>query len=86
MSTPTLTQRMLNEPPTDRWCKSGHKAQIGVRFFAVSGQSLPQERWGNYCEDCLIAANKLLQARKAQQAAETNSAAFIDKLIAQLGA
>lgn len=45
--------------PHDGQCKSGHKAPPGTRFFAVSGPVLPKERWGIYCEPCLIVANKM---------------------------
>jgi hypothetical protein len=58
-----MTIKQVASPAT-YWCKSGHKAGEEVRFFHLSGETFPKERWGVYCEDCLIAANKLLRQMK----------------------
>lgn len=47
------------EYPADLGCKSGHIAPPGTRFFAVSGQVVPQAVAGVYCELCLQVANRM---------------------------
>ena len=68
----TLTQLVINpgDPsyPRNRWCKSGHEADLTVilngqmqpmRFFKVGGPALPVEHHGIYCEKCMITANMM---------------------------
>jgi hypothetical protein len=58
-----LTIKSVASPAT-YWCKSGHKAREDAEFFRISGDTLPKEKWGEYCEDCLAAANNRLQQMK----------------------
>jgi len=51
---------ILNPPSTN--CKSGHVAPAGTRMWSISGDTLPKERWGVYCDKCLEVAGKLAQA------------------------
>ena len=68
----TLTQTVINPGdsayPSNRWCKSGHDAEAflvldgilqPMRFFRVTGEALPTEHHGLYCEKCMILANTL---------------------------
>jgi len=50
--------------PRNGLCKSGHKVEGEVRFFYISGETLPSHRWGAYCEGCVKAAFDLNHARK----------------------
>jgi len=67
----TLSMRQVDEGepgfPEDRACKGGHLAEDGVRFFMVSGDLLPAEHEGAYCEECLAKANKLAAAQKKEK-------------------
>jgi len=42
--------------PSDLYCKAGHTASEGSRFFMVSG-NIDRKLWGLYCENCIKAMN-----------------------------
>lgn len=67
--------------PADRSCKSGHIAPHGVRFFAVSGRTLPAERWGLYCELCLTVSNKHAAMQRKGKGEGFNFAAELNVLV-----
>jgi hypothetical protein len=50
--------------PSDNFCKSGHVAAQGSRFFHVKSPTLDKSRWGVYCETCLRIAHKLANRRE----------------------
>jgi hypothetical protein len=60
-----LTFSEVSSPP-DNMCKSGHVAGVGERFFKASGPNLPRERWGVYCNTCIMIARKLADKREAE--------------------
>ena len=67
--------------PKDRACKSGHVAPEGTRFFATSGTALAKERYGLYCELCLMVANKHRRLVKAGKAEVFDFAAELNYLV-----
>lgn len=66
----TLTFREVHPDdtayPLGGRCKSGHLAPPSTRFFMLSGQVLPRERWGVYCEHCLKVAHALHNKQKVK--------------------
>jgi hypothetical protein len=61
-------------------CKSGHTVKKGVRLFKVSGKALAKERWGIYCEACVITARKMAERKKKARMSREDELAEIIKL------
>lgn len=78
---------MLPNPhyPADGWCKSGHNAPYGTRFFSVTGEVVPRGREGVYCEFCLIIANHISRLSKQGLAVNFDPQKELERLITETG-
>lgn len=55
--------------PAVRWCKSGHPIPENIRVYSVKGPRLPRSSWGDYCDICVTAAQKIgFERKKAEKA------------------
>lgn len=52
--------------PSDLYCKAGHFANEGIRFFMVSG-NIDRNLWGLYCENCIKAMNIMRRVKKEKR-------------------